>query len=104
MMRPKTITLSLVGLAFGTVLACAPAFAQNAARPANDGGQITTPNQSGQGGDYYQPQTGNQSNNNLQMNAQGNQGATSDCAARFRSYNPQTGTYLGVDGRRHSCP
>lgn len=26
------------------------------------------------------------------------------CAARFHSYNAATGTYLGVDGRRHPCP
>ena len=26
------------------------------------------------------------------------------CSARFRSYNPATGTYLGNDGLRHSCP
>ncbi|MGO4338525.1 BA14K family protein [Labrys sp. KB_33_2] len=26
------------------------------------------------------------------------------CAARFRSYNRATGTYLGYDGARHSCP
>jgi hypothetical protein len=116
-MRPGTITLSLTALALGSVLAAAPALAQTVGRPANDGGQITMPgnqspasapqtgNQSAPGGDYYAPQTGYQSNNNLQMNAQGEQGtAASDCAARFRSYNPATGTYLGFDGRRHSCP
>lgn len=26
------------------------------------------------------------------------------CAQRYRSYNPATGTYLGFDGLRHSCP
>lgn len=26
------------------------------------------------------------------------------CARRFRSYDPSSGTYLGYDGRRHSCP
>ena len=26
------------------------------------------------------------------------------CASRFRSYNPQTGTYRGYDGRDHPCP
>jgi BA14K-like protein len=25
------------------------------------------------------------------------------CGARFRSYNPSTGTYLGIDGTRHLC-
>jgi hypothetical protein len=105
-MRPTMITLSLAALALGSVLAAAPAFAQSAARPPNDGGTVTTPNngQSGQGGDYYQPQAGPQSTTGLQMNAQGSQGAMNDCAARFRSYNPQTGTYMGRDGRPHRCP
>jgi hypothetical protein len=26
------------------------------------------------------------------------------CSRRFRSYDPQSGTYLGNDGRRHPCP
>lgn len=26
------------------------------------------------------------------------------CASRFRSYDPASGTYLGYDGIRHSCP
>jgi len=26
------------------------------------------------------------------------------CAARFRSYDPASGTYLGFDGMRHPCP
>jgi BA14K-like protein len=26
------------------------------------------------------------------------------CAQRFRSYDPTSGTYLGYDGLRHSCP
>jgi hypothetical protein len=26
------------------------------------------------------------------------------CIQRFRSYDPKTGTYLGNDGQRHSCP
>jgi hypothetical protein len=27
-----------------------------------------------------------------------------ECAARFRSYDPVSGTYLGYDGLRHPCP
>jgi hypothetical protein len=30
--------------------------------------------------------------------------AVAYCMQRFRSYNPRSGTYLGTDGRRHSCP
>lgn len=26
------------------------------------------------------------------------------CMQRYRSYNPNSGTYLGYDGRRHPCP
>ena len=26
------------------------------------------------------------------------------CAQRFRSYDPESGTYLGYDGQRHPCP
>ena len=26
-----------------------------------------------------------------------------DCARRYRSYDPASGTYVGHDGRRHSC-
>lgn len=26
------------------------------------------------------------------------------CAQRFKSYDPASGTYLGYDGNRHSCP
>jgi hypothetical protein len=29
---------------------------------------------------------------------------TASCEARFKSYNPATGTYLGYDGKRHPCP
>jgi hypothetical protein len=32
------------------------------------------------------------------------QSATAYCQQRFRSYDPATGTYLGYDGIRHSCP
>jgi hypothetical protein len=26
------------------------------------------------------------------------------CAQRYRSYDPRTGTFLGLDGARHPCP
>jgi BA14K-like protein len=32
------------------------------------------------------------------------QGDVAYCEARFRSYNPAAGTYLGYDGLRHPCP
>ena len=30
--------------------------------------------------------------------------SSASCAARFKSYNPSSGTYLGYDGLRHPCP
>lgn len=30
-------------------------------------------------------------------------GGAASCAARFRSYDPSSGTYLGFDGVRHPC-
>jgi BA14K-like protein len=30
--------------------------------------------------------------------------AAAACAARFRSYDPATGTFMGFDGMRHPCP
>jgi hypothetical protein len=36
-----------------------------------------------------------------QPSAQNNIGG---CQARFRSFDPASGTYLGFDGARHSCP
>ena len=38
-----------------------------------------------------------------QQNAQALQGA-SYCAQRYRSYDPQSGTYLNNDGNRYPCP
>jgi hypothetical protein len=38
------------------------------------------------------------------MGAPGDQSAVASCEARFRSYDPASGTYLGFDGMRHPCP
>jgi hypothetical protein len=32
------------------------------------------------------------------------EGAVEYCMRRFRSYNPETGTYIGRDGFEHPCP
>ena len=37
-------------------------------------------------------------------NSQAQSNAASYCAQRYRSYDPGSGTYLGNDGLRHSCP
>jgi hypothetical protein len=34
----------------------------------------------------------------------GGDDAVSYCMQTYRSYDPQSGTYLGNDGRRHPCP
>ncbi len=31
-------------------------------------------------------------------------GSVASCEARFRSYNPSTGMYMGYDGQQHPCP
>lgn len=36
--------------------------------------------------------------------AQGGPRTVDYCMRRFRSYDPGSGTYLGYDGLRHSCP
>jgi BA14K-like protein len=36
-------------------------------------------------------------------NAYGRSPGDGDCAQRYRSYDPASGTYVGHDGRRHSC-
>ena len=32
------------------------------------------------------------------------EGDISYCMQRYKSYDPNTGTFLGKDGRRHPCP
>ncbi len=34
----------------------------------------------------------------------GGDDAVSYCLSRFKSYDPESGTYLGFDGVRHPCP
>ena len=36
--------------------------------------------------------------------AQGGDDAVAYCMQTYRSYDPQSGTYLGIDGYRHPCP
>jgi hypothetical protein len=31
-------------------------------------------------------------------------GGEAYCMRRYRSYDPESGTFLGFDGRRHPCP
>jgi hypothetical protein len=119
-MRPK-LFLAVSTLALGTALAAAPAIAQTGGtnsygtgRAMNDGGyqasggtQGAAPSNSApreraqtQGGDtrqYYNYAGPNFGGPTLST-------GSSACAARFRSYDPATGTYMGFDGIRHPCP
>src|SRR5690348_1963651 len=36
--------------------------------------------------------------------AYGGPDAVAYCAQRYRSYDPRTGTFVGLDGHRHPCP
>jgi BA14K-like protein len=92
-MRSVKITAGAAALAFGSTLMVAQAFAQSPGRPLSDGGAYTDQN-----GNYV----GTQSPPNAQGTAQNSE--PSNCAARFHSFDPATGSYLGFDGRRHHCP
>jgi hypothetical protein len=89
-------------------------------RSANDGGFVTQPqnqaaperqfawegNNAAYGGQYRTGQYYNYSPNwgfgaPAQPIAPND---VTDCQARFRSFDPASGTYLGFDGARHSCP
>jgi BA14K-like protein len=92
-MRSARMIASATALALGSTLIVAQAFAQSPGRPLSDGGAFIDQN-----GNYV----GNQSAPNAQGVAQS--GEPSNCAARFHSFDPTTGTFLGFDGRRHHCP
>jgi hypothetical protein len=90
----QRITIILATLALGSAIAGTPAFAQSNGvfgKSVNDGGMGAEPN----GAPQY-------TSAGAVTAAPGNE--SSNCAARFRSFDPSTGTYLGRDGQRHSCP
>jgi hypothetical protein len=90
-MRPR-ITIVIAALALGGAMVGTSAFAQNAplGRAANDGGIIAEP-------------TGTAQYNGAGAVAPGNETGASTCAARFHSFDPASGTYLGRDGQRRPC-
>jgi BA14K-like protein len=93
-MRSK-MTAAVTALALAGALTAFPAFAQQypTGRGVNDGGIPAA-----------QPSGAPEYNGNGQVvPAGGNEVGSNNCATRFRSYDPATGTYLGIDGRRHSC-
>lgn len=92
-MRVTTI-LAAAALALASVATTVPASAQQypAGRNVNDGGIPAQPT----GAPEY--------NGAGQVTAApGNEVSGSNCAARFHSFDPATGTYLGRDGQRHPC-
>jgi hypothetical protein len=99
-MRPSNITLCLAALAVAGTFAAAPAFAQAQYGPQ---GQVIDPTQANQNTGPNQ-RAGATAPPGMMMAVPGDQTNASNCAARFHSYDPSTGTYLGFDGRRHACP
>ena len=101
------IALRLAVLALGAASAYAPALAQDynqapaqyrgyEGRPLSPG---VGPNADPRYGLYNEEPTPG-----LYNQATPADRASADCAARFQSYDPATGTFLGYDGRRHPCP
>lgn len=93
-MRSKITTAVLAACALGGAIVSTPVFAQSNdvyGKPANDGGMAAEPT----GAPQY-------NSAGAVTSAPGNE--TSNCAARFHSFDPATGTYLGRDGQRHPCP
>jgi hypothetical protein len=91
-MRSKITMAVLATLVLGGAIVTTPVFAQSSGKPINDGGMPAEPTGAPQynSAGAVTAAPGNESNSN--------------CAARFHSFDPSTGTYLGRDGQRHSCP
>jgi hypothetical protein len=96
------IALRLAVLALGAAFASGAALAQD--YPAVPQSPGVGPNGDARYGLYNEEPTYGLYNEAPGMAAPGDQGAASECAARFRSYDPASGTFLGFDGRRHPCP
>jgi hypothetical protein len=95
------IALRLAVLALSAAFASAPALAQQYSPTPQSPG--IGPNGDARYGVYNEAPTYGLYNEAPGMVAPGDQGAVADCAARFRSYDPASGTFLGFDGRRHPC-
>jgi hypothetical protein len=111
------ITMSLAALALGGGLTVGTAFAQHTGvRSANDNGmptgQSVQPTQPAQSGARYDQPSGYDRPSGMYSGVYneapgmdpGDQSAIESCEARFRSFDPARGTYLGSDGMRHPCP
>jgi hypothetical protein len=56
------------------------------------------------GGDQYSDQYYDDSGAMAEAPAPAGDDGVTYCMQRFRSYDPQSGTYMGSDGYRHPCP
>ena len=107
------ITMSLAALALGGTLTVGTAFAQHTGARSPDDNGIPSAEQSGrstqpaQSSVPDQPSAGYYAgyyNEEPGMGGPSDQSAVASCEARFQSYDPGSGTYLGFDGMRHLCP
>lgn len=103
------ITMSLAALALGGGLTLGPAFAQHTGARSSDDNGIPATEQSGQSTQPSQLNGPEQQSRGLYneapgMGARGDESEVASCEARFRSYDPARGTFLGYDGLRHPCP
>ena len=125
------VGLSVTGLMVGAALLAAPAFAaplagtsQNLLSQAQTQGQslddatvVPVQYRRWRGGPRYGGRRGGGNGGAVAAGVVGGlilgtiiagaaqrQNAVNYCAQRFRSYDPGSGTYVGNDGRRHSCP
>lgn len=107
------IALHLAALALGAAFASAPALAQY--YPDNGYRSEAAPgygNRAAPGGAYreapaygtYNEAPGVGTYDEAPTASLRDQSADAECAARFRSFDPASGTFLGYDGRRHPCP
>jgi BA14K-like protein len=87
------MNLPVTALTLASAFVVLPVSAQTApGRAMNDGGFAPA------------SQTGvAQYSGSGQVVGTGNNEISGSCAQRFHSYDPSTGTYLGLDGTRHPC-
>jgi hypothetical protein len=96
-MRLRMI-LPVTVLTLTSAFAVMPASAQNTGRAMNDGG--FAPSQSGVA--QYNG-NGQVVGSGYNYSPGGYTEGSGGCAQRFHSFDPATGTYLGLDGQRHPC-
>jgi hypothetical protein len=97
--------LTATALAVGAAVLGAPASAASMAAPAYGDG-YTPPSyvSFNPGPGYYASQSGYFAPGSGYTTGYRGGGDDTYCAQTFRSYDPTSGTYLGYDGRLHSCP